>query len=153
MTSIATRVNEQLDKWRAIRMDGSGARVWRDRLALLALGVLLFLTGTRLGLFKIYAAAAVLLVFDQLGWLRVPLRLNPDRDTLSRRVVAAVLIVVAALALGFSPRAVVMNKGRIVYDGASASLQADAALLETYLGVTETGTGKPPIVPGAEVGR
>lgn len=51
----------------------------------------------------IYAVAAVLLVFDQLGWLRVPLRLNPDRDTLSRRLVAAVLIVVAALALGFSP--------------------------------------------------
>ena len=57
------------------------------------------------------------------------------------------------VALGFSPRAVVMNKGRIVYDGASASLQTDAALLETYLGVTETGTGKPPIVPGADVGR
>jgi branched-chain amino acid transport system ATP-binding protein len=42
------------------------------------------------------------------------------------------------VALAFSPRAVVMNKGRIVYDGASETLQADAALLETYLGVTET---------------
>jgi ABC-type branched-subunit amino acid transport system ATPase component len=30
-----------------------------------------------------------------------------------------------------------MDKGRIVYDGASAALQTDPALLETYLGVTE----------------
>jgi len=51
----------------------------------------------------IYAAAAVLLILDQLGWLHVPLRLNVDRDTVSRRLVAAVLIVVAAVALGFSP--------------------------------------------------
>ncbi|RDV46545.1 hypothetical protein DOE76_00350 [Leifsonia sp. ku-ls] len=51
----------------------------------------------------IYAAASALLLLDQLGWLRVPLRLNADRDTWSRRLVAAVLIVVAALALGFSP--------------------------------------------------
>jgi branched-chain amino acid transport system ATP-binding protein len=43
------------------------------------------------------------------------------------------------VALAFSPRAVVMNKGRVVYDGPSGALQADAALLETYLGVTETG--------------
>jgi branched-chain amino acid transport system ATP-binding protein len=42
------------------------------------------------------------------------------------------------VALAFSPRAVVMNKGRVVYDGPSGALQADAALLETYLGVTET---------------
>lgn len=51
----------------------------------------------------IYAAAALLLALDQLGWLRVPLRLNTDRETASRRLVAAVLIVSAALALGFSP--------------------------------------------------
>jgi hypothetical protein len=51
----------------------------------------------------IYAAAAALLLLDQLGWLRVPLRLSADHDTWSRRLVAAVLIVVAALALGFSP--------------------------------------------------
>jgi branched-chain amino acid transport system ATP-binding protein len=43
------------------------------------------------------------------------------------------------VALAFSPRAVVMNKGRIVYDGPSGALQADSGLLETYLGVTETG--------------
>jgi branched-chain amino acid transport system ATP-binding protein len=41
------------------------------------------------------------------------------------------------VALAFSPRCVVMDKGRIVYDGASATLQADPALLETYLGVVE----------------
>jgi branched-chain amino acid transport system ATP-binding protein len=41
------------------------------------------------------------------------------------------------VALAFSPRCVVMDKGRIVYDGASAALQTDPALLETYLGVTE----------------
>ena len=41
------------------------------------------------------------------------------------------------VALAFSSRCVVMDKGRIVYDGPSATLQADPALLETYLGVTE----------------
>jgi len=51
----------------------------------------------------LYAAVAALLVLDQLGWLRVPLRLGPDRGTASRRVVAGVLIVVAALALGATP--------------------------------------------------
>ena len=46
------------------------------------------------------------------------------------------------VALEFSARTVVMNKGRIVYDGASATLQGDAKLLETYLGVTEGGRTK-----------
>lgn len=51
----------------------------------------------------LYAAAAALLLLDQVGWLRVPLRLHADRDTVSRRVVALVLIVVGTLTLGFSP--------------------------------------------------
>ena len=42
------------------------------------------------------------------------------------------------LALAFSPRTVVMDKGRIVYDGASAALAADTAMLDRYLGVTQT---------------
>jgi branched-chain amino acid transport system ATP-binding protein len=44
------------------------------------------------------------------------------------------------VALTFSERAVVMDKGRIVYDGLSATLKNDPALLETYLGVTEGAT-------------
>ncbi|MPZ59316.1 MAG: ATP-binding cassette domain-containing protein [Rhizobiales bacterium] len=54
------------------------------------------------------------------------------------------------IALAFSPRCVVMDKGRVVYDGASAALQADPALLETYLGVAETAShraGQPPVSP------
>jgi branched-chain amino acid transport system ATP-binding protein len=43
------------------------------------------------------------------------------------------------VALAFSERAVVMDKGRIVYDGASETLRDDSDLLETYLGVTEAG--------------
>ena len=46
------------------------------------------------------------------------------------------------VALAFSQRTAVMDKGRIVYDGPSATLQADPALLETYLGVAETGSRK-----------
>jgi len=42
------------------------------------------------------------------------------------------------LALAFSTRTVVMDKGRIVYDGASAALAADTAMLDRYLGVTQT---------------
>jgi branched-chain amino acid transport system ATP-binding protein len=52
------------------------------------------------------------------------------------------------VALAFSPRTVVMDKGRIVYDGASAALQDDPAQLEMYLGVAETAsrrTGTPPM--------
>jgi hypothetical protein len=51
----------------------------------------------------IYGLGAGVLVLDQLGWLRIPLRLTSDRDTLPQRIVAGVLIVVAALAFGVSP--------------------------------------------------
>lgn len=50
----------------------------------------------------IYAAGAVVLIFDALGWLRIPLRMPADRDTLSRRVVAGTLIAVASVTLGFT---------------------------------------------------
>jgi branched-chain amino acid transport system ATP-binding protein len=39
------------------------------------------------------------------------------------------------LALGFSPRCIVMNRGRIIRDGPSADLQADPALLERLIGI------------------
>jgi branched-chain amino acid transport system ATP-binding protein len=39
------------------------------------------------------------------------------------------------VALAFSPRAVVMDKGRIVYDGDSAALRADPERLATLIGV------------------
>jgi branched-chain amino acid transport system ATP-binding protein len=39
------------------------------------------------------------------------------------------------LALDVSPRTVVMNRGRIVYDGASATLKADAARLDRLIGL------------------
>jgi branched-chain amino acid transport system ATP-binding protein len=41
----------------------------------------------------------------------------------------------SAVALDFSPRTVVMNRGRIVYDGDSGRLRADPALLESLVGV------------------
>ncbi|HXJ84486.1 MAG TPA: ABC transporter ATP-binding protein [Candidatus Methylomirabilis sp.] len=41
------------------------------------------------------------------------------------------------VALAFSPRAVVMAKGRIVYDGASAALRADPDRLAQLVGVSE----------------
>ena len=39
------------------------------------------------------------------------------------------------VALAFSARTVVMDKGRIVYDGASAALRADPDLLARLIGV------------------
>ncbi|MGH1523105.1 hypothetical protein ACRAWC_03055 [Leifsonia sp. L25] len=51
----------------------------------------------------IYVVGAVVLTLDALGWLRVPLRMPADRDTVSRRVIAGTLIVVASLTLGFTP--------------------------------------------------
>jgi branched-chain amino acid transport system ATP-binding protein len=47
------------------------------------------------------------------------------------------------VALSFSSRCVVMDKGRIVYDGASAALQADPALLEKFLGVADSSGRQP----------
>lgn len=47
------------------------------------------------------------------------------------------------VALAFSERTVVMDKGRIVYDGPSSALQADPAQLEAYLGVAETAPREP----------
>lgn len=44
----------------------------------------------------------------------------------------------AKLALGFAPRVLVMNRGRVVYDGASAALSADPAWLDRLCGI---GTG------------
>ena len=41
------------------------------------------------------------------------------------------------VALAFSPRTVVMDKGRIVYDGASAALSADPDRLAALIGVAE----------------
>ena len=41
------------------------------------------------------------------------------------------------VALEFSPRTVVMSKGRIVYDGASAPLRADPERLARFIGVAE----------------
>jgi branched-chain amino acid transport system ATP-binding protein len=41
------------------------------------------------------------------------------------------------VALAFSPRAVVMNKGRIAYDGESAALSADPERLAGLIGVAE----------------
>jgi branched-chain amino acid transport system ATP-binding protein len=41
------------------------------------------------------------------------------------------------LALDIAPRAVVMDRGRIVYDGASVTLRDDPARLEGYIGVVK----------------
>jgi branched-chain amino acid transport system ATP-binding protein len=41
------------------------------------------------------------------------------------------------VALDFSPRTVVMDKGRIVYDGESAALRADQERLAQLIGITE----------------
>ena len=41
----------------------------------------------------------------------------------------------SAIALEFAPRTVVMRRGRIVYDGESAKLAADHALLDSLIGV------------------
>jgi branched-chain amino acid transport system ATP-binding protein len=42
------------------------------------------------------------------------------------------------LALSIAPRAVVMDRGRIVYDGASETLSSDPAKLEGFIGVVKT---------------
>ena len=51
------------------------------------------------------------------------------------------------IALAFSPRCVVMDKGRIVYDGASQALQVDPGLLESYLGVSESAARRADSLP------
>lgn len=51
----------------------------------------------------IYTAGAMVLALDGLGWLHIPLRLRPDRDTARRRLLAGVLIAVASLTLAITP--------------------------------------------------
>ena len=41
------------------------------------------------------------------------------------------------VALAFAPRTVVMDKGRIVYDGSSATLAADAERLARLIGLAQ----------------
>ena len=41
------------------------------------------------------------------------------------------------LALAVSPRTIVMDRGRIVYDGASATLRRDPQMLERMIGVAQ----------------
>ncbi len=41
------------------------------------------------------------------------------------------------VALSFSPRTVILDKGRIVYDGESAPLRADPDLLAKLIGIVE----------------
>ena len=45
----------------------------------------------------------------------------------------------SAVALDFSPRTIVMNRGRIVYDGDSEKLRGDPTLLESLVGVAGPG--------------
>jgi len=45
--------------------------------------------------------------------------------------------------LGFTDRAIILDRGRIVYQGDSAELAADPVRLETHLGVTEGRSGLP----------
>ena len=51
----------------------------------------------------IFLGGFVVIALDGLGWPRIPLRGIPDRETLSRRVVAYTLIGVAALTFAFAP--------------------------------------------------
>ena len=44
----------------------------------------------------------------------------------------------SGLALDFSDRTVVMNRGRIVYDGESATLRSDPSLLDSLIGVARS---------------
>jgi len=46
----------------------------------------------------------------------------------------------AQKALGVTDRAVILERGSVVYEGASTDLAADRAVLEGYLGVTAAGT-------------
>ncbi len=47
--------------------------------------------------------------------------------------------------LGFTDQAIILDRGRIVFKGASAALAADAATLEAHLGVAETRAGAIPL--------
>jgi branched-chain amino acid transport system ATP-binding protein len=48
----------------------------------------------------------------------------------------------SAIALDFAPRTLVINRGRVVFDGESAKLKADKAQLESLIGVAGAEDGK-----------
>jgi hypothetical protein len=49
------------------------------------------------------------------------------------------IVTAPPMALAFSERTVVMSKGRIVYNGASAALRADPEKLAQLVGLAEAG--------------
>jgi branched-chain amino acid transport system ATP-binding protein len=55
--------------------------------------------------------------------------------------------------LGFTDRAIILDRGRIVFAGDSATLAGDPARLETHLGVTEQRDGRPAPAPPTEQGK
>lgn len=67
----------------------------------------------------IFLGGAVVIAFDGLGWLRIPVRALPDGQTLSRRVVALSLMGVAALTFAFAP----------LYGGADTALVVGLGVL------------------------
>ena len=49
--------------------------------------------------------------------------------------------------LSFTDQAIILDRGRIVFKGASAALAKDAATLETHLGVADAGGSRPGSIP------
>ena len=85
-----------------------------------------------------------------LSWLKDHLDTDASLDVIVETLTAALarlrsesglsIILVeqnSRIALEFSPRCVVMSKGRIVYDGDSAPLRDDADRLAQFIGVGE----------------
>jgi branched-chain amino acid transport system ATP-binding protein len=54
-----------------------------------------------------------------------------------------------ATSLSFTDRAIILDRGRIVFSGDSAALASDPDVLETHLGVAEQTRGgpSPPLPP------
>lgn len=56
------------------------------------------------------------------------------------------------LALSFAPRTIVLDRGRIIYDGSSADLAGDHDRMATYFGASGQETGRPEVPARCAVG-
>jgi hypothetical protein len=88
----------------------------------------------------LYGVAAVLLALDQLGWLRVPLRLHADRDTVTRRLIAGTLIAVASLTLAVTP----------LYGAANTAIVVGLGVLLLPVAWADRGGSAPPAERAAD---
>jgi branched-chain amino acid transport system ATP-binding protein len=120
----------------AERRNNLGSQLSGGEQQMLAIGRALIVNPRIILLDEPLEGLAPIIVEELLGVLR--------GITREQRMSAIVVEQKARKILGFTDRALILDRGRIVYAGDSAALAGDAGRLEAHLGVTEQRKGRSP---------